>query len=221
MSPAEEIARIAAAIDHAALRPELTAAEVESACAIAARYRVASICCRPVDVARSTAALSGSGVAVGTVIGFPHGANETAVKVAEVHAAASSGADEFDMVLQIGLLRSGLDAVVEADIAAVVAAAEGAIVKVILENAYLSHDEIVRACRLSEAAGAAYVKTSTGFAATGATLDDVRLMRATVSPAVKVKASGGIRTLADARAYLDAGCDRLGTSSTAAILDAL
>lgn len=221
MSPAEEVARIAAAIDHAALRPELTTAEIESACAIAAHYHVASICCRPVDVARSHSALSGSGVAVGTVIGFPHGANETSIKVAEVHAAAAAGAEEFDMVLQIGLLRSGMDAVVEADIAAVVAAAEGAIVKVILEAAYLSNDEIVRACRLSEAAGAAYVKTSTGFAATGATLDDVRLMRATVSPAVKVKASGGIRTLADARAYLEAGCDRLGTSSTAAILDAL
>lgn len=196
-------------------------AEVLDGCALAARYEVASVCCRPADVARCSEALAGSSVEVGTVIGFPHGAHTTGAKAFEVSTAAAQGATEFDMVLNIGWLRSGLDAEVEADIAAVVEAAEGQVVKVIFENAYLTDSEIVRACRLTEAAGAQYVKTSTGFAPTGATLDHVRLMRASVSPAMKVKASAGIRTLDDIVAFIEAGCDRIGTSSTASILDAL
>lgn len=195
-------------------------AEVLDGCAVAAEYEVASVCCRPADVERCVAALDGSPVEVGTVIGFPHGAHATGVKAIEVTTAAANGATEFDMVLNIGWLRSGLDAEVEADIAAVVEAAEGRIVKVIFETAYLTDDEIVRACRLSESAGAQYVKTSTGFASAGATLPHVRLMRASVSDTMKVKASAGIRSLADAVAFIEAGCDRIGTSSTAAILDA-
>jgi len=212
---------IASTIDHALLRPELTIAEVLDGCALAARYEVASVCCRPADVERCVDALSGSPVEVGTVIGFPHGAHATGAKAFEVMTAAAQGATEFDMVLNIGWLRSGLDVEVEADIAAVVEAAEGMIVKVIFENAYLTDSEIVRACHITEAAGAHYVKTSTGFAPSGATLENVKLMRASVSPAVKVKASAGIRTLDDIKAFIIAGCDRIGTSSTAAILDAL
>lgn len=221
MTTALDRTRIASTIDHALLRPDLTMAEVLDGCALAARYQVASVCCRPADVARCAEALAGSPVEVGTVIGFPHGAHTTGAKAFEVSTAAAQGATEFDMVLNIGWLRSGLDAEVEADIAAVVEAAEGQVVKVIFENAYLTDSEIVRACRLTEAAGAQYVKTSTGFAATGATLEHVRLMRASVSPTMKVKASAGIRTLDDIVAFIEAGCDRIGTSSTAAILDAL
>lgn len=221
MNTALDRHRIASTIDHALLRPELTIAEVLDGCALAARYEVASVCCRPADVERCAEALRGSPVEVGTVIGFPHGAHTTGAKAFEVVTAAEQGAVEFDMVLNIGWLRSGLDAEVEADIAAVVEAAQGAIVKVIFENAYLTDTEIVRACRITEAAGAHYVKTSTGFAPSGATLDHVRLMRESVSPAVKVKASAGIRTLDDIVAFIEAGCDRIGTSSTAAILDAL
>ncbi len=196
-------------------------AEVLDGCELADRYQVASVCCRPADVGRCAEALGGSPVEVGTVIGFPHGSHTTGSKAFEVSTAAAQGATEFDMVLNIGWLRSGLDTDVEADIAAVVEAAEGQIVKVIFENAYLTDSEIVRACRLTEAAGAHYVKTSTGFAASGATLEHIRLMRASVSPSIKVKASAGIRTLADIVAFIEAGCDRIGTSSTATILDAI
>ncbi len=217
----DERRRIASTIDHSVLRPEATFTDVDAACEIGIRYQVASICCRPTDVARCASLLAGSDVALGTVIGFPHGAHDPSAKAREVVAAAEAGAVEFDMVINIGWLRTGLDAAVESDIAEVVRAADGLLVKVILENAYLTPAEIVRGCRASEAAGADYVKTSTGFAPSGATVDDVRLMRSTVSSAMKVKASGGIRTLEAARALLDAGCDRLGTSSTATILDAL
>jgi deoxyribose-phosphate aldolase len=199
----------------------MTIEEVESGCELARRYEVTSVCCRPADVERCVGILSGSVVEVGTVIGFPHGAHATGTKAFEVATAAGQGATEFDMVLNIGWLRSGLDTLVEADIAAVVEAAEGMIVKVILETAYLDDEQKARACRIAESAGAAFVKTSTGFAGAGATLDDVRLMRATVSPAVRVKASGGIRSLEQFSAFLDAGCDRIGTSSTASLLDAL
>ena len=212
---------IASTIDHALLRPDMTITEMLDGCALAARYEVASVCCRPADVERCVEALAGSPVEVGTVIGFPHGAHTTGAKSFEVITAAAQGATEFDMVLNIGWLRSGLDAEVEADIAAVVEAAEGQLVKVIFENAYLTNDEIVRACRITESAGAQYVKTSTGFAPTGAKLEDVVLMRASVSEAMKVKASAGIRTLADITAFIEAGCERIGTSATAAIIDAI
>jgi deoxyribose-phosphate aldolase len=210
---------VARTIDHALLKPELTVDDVLAGCAVAADAGVATVCCRPADVERCRLALAGSGVGVSTVIGFPHGAHLTATKVFEAQQAIEQGAVELDMVLAIGPLRGGQLDVVQGDIAAVVAAAgDAAIVKVILENAYLTDEQKVTACRLAEDAGAAYVKTSTGFAAGVATLDDVRLMRASVSPAIKVKASGGIRTRTELLAFLDAGADRIGTSSTAAIL---
>ncbi|MFN8620774.1 MAG: deoxyribose-phosphate aldolase [Chloroflexota bacterium] len=212
---------IAKAIDHSLLRPELDDAFVADGCALAARYDVASVCVRPADVARAAALLAGTDVKVGTTIGFPHGSHATAVKVAEARQALADGAQELDMVLQIGALKSGRDADVGADIAAVVAVAHaaGAIVKVIFENAYLTDDEKVRACRLSEAAGADFVKTSTGFAPSGATHDDLRLMRANVSPHVQVKAAGGVRTLDALLAVMDLGVTRVGATATETIIE--
>ena len=215
--------QVAGTIDHSLLRPELTTEEVRAGCELAAAYRVASVCCRPLDVAACRDALQGSGVAVGTVVGFPHGASTTAVKAAEARRALDDGAVELDMVLPIGWLRSSHDGYVLDDIAAVVAVARprDAIVKVILENAYLTDEEKVRGCRLSERAGADFVKTSTGFAPSGSTMDDLRLMRASVSERVKVKAAGGIRTLDLLVEGLNAGMDRCGATATAAIIDDL
>jgi deoxyribose-phosphate aldolase len=214
--------RVAKTIDHSLLKPELTVDDVLAGCAIAARYHVASVCCRPIDVERCRDALAGTDVLVSTVIGFPHGSNLTATKVFEAEKAIEHGAVELDMVLQIGLLRSGLADAVHDDIAAVVAAAgDAAIVKVILENVFLTDDEKVAGCRVAEAAGAAYVKTSTGYASGGATLDDLRLMRATVSPHVKVKAAGGVRTLDALIDCINVGIDRCGATATAAIIDDL
>jgi deoxyribose-phosphate aldolase len=206
-------------IDHSLLRPELTLDEVRAGCDLAIRYNVATVCCRPADTALCVERLQGTDVEVGSIVSFPHGHALTATKVAETRALVEAGAVEVDMVLNIGWLRSGLMAQVEDDIAAVVAAAGGHIVKVILENAYLDHDQKVAACRVVEAAGANYVKTSTGFAPSGATLDDVRLMRAAVSPKIKVKSAGGVRTLDALLAMREAGIDRSGATATAAILD--
>lgn len=216
--------QVAGTIDHSLLRPELTQQEVSDGCDLAARYRAASVCVRPADVALAASRLTGTPVAVGTVIGFPHGAHTTAIKVAETRDAIANGATELDMVLNISWMRSGEDARVQEEIAAIVAAAredagEAAIVKVILENAYLDEEQKVRACKLSEAAGADYVKTSTGFAPTGATLEDLRLMRASVGPGVKLKAAGGIRTLDALLAAIEVGCARIGATATAVILD--
>ena len=217
------VEKVAKTIDHSLLRPELTLDEVLAGCDLAAAYRVASVCCRPLDVPHCRDALAGSGVAVGTVVGFPHGASTSAVKAAEASRALEDGAVELDMVLAIGWLRSKQDGYVQDDIAAVVDTARpaGAIVKVILENAYLTDEEKVRGCQLAERAGADFVKTSTGYAPSGSTMDDLRLMRASVSPRVKVKAAGGIRTLDLLVEGLNAGMDRCGATATAAIIDDL
>jgi len=212
---------IAKAIDHSLLRPELDDAFVEAGCRLAAEYDVASVCVRPADVRRAQAILRDSDVAVGTVIGFPHGSHLTAVKVFEARQALADGATELDMVIQIGALKSGRDDDVRSDIAAVVdlAHANGAIVKVIFENAYLTDAEKVRACRLSEAAGADFVKTSTGFAPGGATRDDLSLMRANTSPHVQIKAAGGVRTLDALLEVMALGVTRIGATATKTIID--
>ncbi|WP_327004169.1 deoxyribose-phosphate aldolase [Dactylosporangium sp. NBC_01737] len=212
---------VAKMIDHSLLRPELTLHDVRAGCALAARYEVASVCVRPCDVTEAVALLRGTGVLVGTVAGFPHGSAATAVKVAETALAVGQGAAEIDMVLNIGRLRSGDTEAVEADIRAVVEAAGGATVKVILENAYLTDAEKVAGCQAAERAGAHYVKTSTGFAPGGATMEDLALMRASVSPHVKIKAAGGVRTLDILLAMADVGVTRFGATATAAILDEL
>jgi deoxyribose-phosphate aldolase len=212
--------QLAGTIDHSLLKPQLTLDEVVEGCALAAKYGVVSVCVRPADVALAKAELAGTSVAVGTVISFPHGDSSTATKVYESEEAMAEGAVELDMVLNIGLLLSGEVERVENDIRAVVeAAGNRAIVKVILENAYLTDAQKVQACHLAETAGAAYVKTSTGYAPSGATLEDLRLMRASVGPQVKVKAAHGVRTLDALLAVIEAGADRCGATATAVILD--
>lgn len=209
---------IAALIDHAILKPELTDAEVAADLDVAARWGVFSVCVRPSDILRAVARLAGTPVQTGTVLGFPHGSTSTAAKTAEARQALDDGAVELDMVLHIGRLRSGDIAAVTDDIAAVVAVAEGRIVKVILETAFLTDEQIVSGSKAAEAAGASFVKTSTGFAGGGATLHHLQLMRGAVSPAVRLKASGGVRgldTLLEMRAI---GVDRFGTSATQTIL---
>jgi deoxyribose-phosphate aldolase len=215
------VAEVAKMIDHSLLQPQLTSAEIESGCALAARYRVASVCVRPCDVPLAVRLLAGTGVLVGTVAGFPHGSTATPVKVTETRLAIEQGASEIDMVLNVGRLRSGDLAFVEDDIRSVVTAAGNVPVKVILENAYLTDEEKVAGCQAAERAGAGFVKTSTGFAAGGATVDDLRLMRASVSAAVQVKAAGGVRTLDVLLAMADLGVTRFGATATAAILDDL
>ncbi|MDA8203357.1 MAG: deoxyribose-phosphate aldolase [Chloroflexi bacterium] len=212
---------VAKTIDHSLLKPELDDAFVEAGCRLAAEYDVASVCCRPADIRRAAAILAGTDVAVGATIGFPHGNHLTGTKVFEAERALRDGAVELDMVLQIAALKSGRDADVQADIEAVVRVAHdaGALVKVIFENAYLTDDEKVRACHLSEAAGADFVKTSTGFAPGGATHADLALMRRSVSPHIRVKAAGGVRTLDALLAVLDLGVSRVGATQTKPMLD--
>ena len=216
------VEKVAKTIDHSLLKPELTVGDVLAGCAVAAEYDVASVCCRPLDVARCRDALAGTDVLVGTTIGFPHGAHLTATKVFEAERALEDGAVELDMVIAIGMLRSGELGYVRDDIAAVVeAAGDAALVKVILENAYLTDDEKVAGSKVAEEAGAAYVKTSTGYAPSGATIEDLRLMRMSVSPHVKLKAAGGVRTLDALIDCLNAGIDRCGATATATIIDDL
>src|SRR2546427_6600482 len=208
---------VAKTIDHSLLRPELDDQFIEDGCRPAAEYRVPSVCCRPADVPRAVELLRGTGVAVGTVIGFPHGGTTTEVKLFEAEQALRAGAIELDMVINIGALRSGRDAYVRDEIAAVVAPAHaaGAMVKIILENAYLDDDQKVRACRLAEAAGADFVKTSTGFAPTGATHEDLMLMRRAASPHNGVKAAGGVGTLDGLPAGLGLGGHPRGAAHSA------
>ena len=213
--------QLAKTIDHSLLKPELDDAFIEDGCRLAAAYDVASVCVRPSDVTRAKAILDGTDVSVGTVIGFPHGDSTTETKVFEAREALADGATELDMVINIGALRSGRYADVQADVAAVVEVghASGALVKVILENAYLTDDEKIRGCRLAEAAGADFVKTSTGYAPSGATHEDLALMRRTVSPHIQVKAAGGVRTLDDLLAVMALGVTRIGATQTKPILD--
>jgi deoxyribose-phosphate aldolase len=213
--------QLAKTIDHSLLKPELTEADITAGCHLAARYHVASVCVKPCYVPLAVQLLQGSDVVVGTVLGFPHGGSTTAVKVFEAQDALDNGAVELDMVINIGELRSGNREYVLGDIRAVVKAAHkrGAIVKVIMENAYLTDEEKVLGCQLAELAEADFVKTSTGFAASGATIEDLKLMRASVGEQVQVKAAGGVRTLDALLAVIDAGCTRSGATATAAILD--
>ena len=210
------------------LQPQLTREEARAAILAGRELGAASCCVRPSDVALAAELLAGSATAVSTVIGFPHGATTTEAKVFEARQAVAAGALELDLVLNIARLRSGELDYVQRDIAAVVAecaARPGAFVKVILECAYLSDEQKVAGCRAAEAAGAAFVKTSTGFAvvtgdkAAGATVPDLLLMRASVSPHVRVKAAGGVRTLDAMLAVLAAGATRVGATATKAILD--
>ncbi len=212
--------QLAKTIDHSLLQPQLTDQDIIKGCKLADQFKVASVCVKPCHVLLAAEQLKESEVLVGTVVGFPHGNSTTETKIAEALVALKHGAKELDMVINIGALRSGRYDDVFNEISAIVEIAQGkALVKVIFENAYLTKEEIVVACQLSEKAGADFVKTSTGFAPTGATLEDVRLMRTTVGPKVQVKAAHGVRTLEAVLDMIDAGATRLGATATAKILD--
>jgi len=212
-------ANLASTIDHTLLKPDATPDQIRCLCAEARAHGFASVCINPVYVPLAASELAGCDVAVCTVIGFPLGAGRSAVKAFETATAVREGAGEVDMVLALGALRAGEMDVVRRDVDAVVDAATGRLVKVILETCLLDDATIVAACRLCVAAGAGFVKTSTGFSTGGATTAHVRLMRQTVGDACGVKASGGIRSRADALAMLEAGATRLGTSAGLAIVE--
>ena len=223
MPPTSEgsVREIAALIDHTLLKPQATKADIRRLCQEARLYGFATVCVNPYWVSLAASELAGSSVQVAAVAGFPLGANTAAIKAAETEAVIAAGAREVDMVLNIGELCAGnLDAV-QADISAVVAAAHarGALVKVILETALLTDDQKIAACNISKQSGADFVKTSTGFSTHGATVHDVTLMRRAVGPEIGVKASGGVRSLADLEAMRAAGANRIGTSSGVQILE--
>jgi deoxyribose-phosphate aldolase len=213
---------LASLIDHSVLKPTSTVDDVREGAAIALKYQTAAYCIRPSDVPLAAKLLAGSDVKVCTVIGFPHGTTDTTSKAFEAAEAVSNGAAEVDMVINIGWMLSGDLVAVEDDIREVVSAARAVndttCVKVILETAFLSSEQIVKACELAESAGADFVKTSTGFAPEGATVENIALMRATVGDRLGVKASGGIRTLEQVQALVAAGASRVGLSGTAEIL---
>lgn len=209
--------QIAGFIDHTVLKPAASAEDIHSAVEVAVAANVAAVCFRPSDMVLAKSLLGDSSVDLATVVGFPHGTNESFVKAFETSLAVSQGANEIDMVIHIGHLIEGRDDLVLADIKAVVEAADGALVKVILETSELTDEQIVRACELSRDAGAGYVKTSTGFASGGANAHVVALMAKTV-PGLGVKASGGVRTLDQLIDMVEAGATRVGASGTLSIL---
>jgi len=213
--------QLAATIDHTLLKPTATESDIIQLCAEAAQYQFATVCVNPCWVKLAAEQLQHvEQVGVTTVIGFPLGASSSAVKALETKQAIADGATEIDMVLNIGYLKSRFLSAVKSDIEAVVsAAANHAIVKVILETCLLTDEEIVEACKLAVEAGAHFVKTSTGFSSGGATVEHISLMRRTVGPYVGVKASGGIRDYATAVAMLEAGANRIGASSGIAIIN--
>jgi deoxyribose-phosphate aldolase len=214
----EQLAKV---IDHSLLRPELTEEDVIEGCKLADRYHTATVCVKPCHVKLAAKVLNDSDVLVSTVIGFPHGSNLTSIKVAEAKMAIDDGAKELDMVLNIGQLRSGDLDYVRDDVKAVcdVAHKHGVKVKVIFENAYLDDEQKIQACKLCEEAGADWIKTSTGFAPGGATLEDLRLMRDNTGDKVQIKAAGGVRTLPAILEVIDVGVTRCGATATATILD--
>ena len=213
---------VARLIDHTLLKPEATRAEVEQVCAEAREYGFASVCVNAFWVPLVARLLAGCAVKTCTVVGFPLGATSTESKVAETRIATAAGAGEIDMVMNIGALRGGEAKVVEDDIRAVAEAAHaaGATLKVIIETALLNGEQKVLACRLAKSAGTDFVKTSTGFSKSGATVEDIALMRQTVGPQLGVKASGGVRSLENLQAMVAAGATRIGTSCGVAIVQA-
>jgi len=209
---------VARAIDHTMLKPDATRADIERVCTEAAQHSFASVCINTTWLPLAVSMLAGTGVMPICVIGFPLGAAVTAAKAAETREAVRLGAAEIDMVVNIGALKSGDYDLVLRDIHEVVVAAQGRPVKVILETSKLTQEEKVATCALSKAAGAAFVKTSTGFGGGGATAEDIALMRSVVGPDMGVKASGGVRNLGDAHKMLAAGATRLGASASVAIV---
>jgi deoxyribose-phosphate aldolase len=214
-------AGLAKMIDHSMVRPELTDEQVAAGCELAKRYQVASVSVRPCDVDLAVRLLTGSGVAVGTVAGFPHGSTTTAVKLYEIRDVLRRGAKEVDMVLNIARLLSRQFQFVETELlqAAEECHKQGALLKVIFENAYLTDELKIVACRISARAEVDFVKTSTAFGPGGYTIEDLKLMRAHTPEHIGVKAAGGVRTLEKALEVYQVGCSRFGATATAAILD--
>lgn len=206
-------------IDHTLLKQNATKAQILQLCEEAKHYQFASVCVNPTWVKICKEALTETKVKVCTVIGFPLGATTSETKAFEAHLALFEGAEEFDMVINIGALKDGNDEFVEEDIAAVVNATGGLTVKVIIETCLLTDAEKIRACQLAVKAKAHFVKTSTGFSTAGATIADVKLMKEAVQGLVKVKAAGGVRTLDDVTAMIEAGADRIGTSGGVALMN--
>ncbi|WP_042478197.1 deoxyribose-phosphate aldolase [Bacillus ndiopicus] len=208
-------------IDHTLLKADATREQIATICAEAKQYDFASVCVNPTWVKYSAELLAGTDVKVCTVIGFPLGATTSAVKAFETKDAIANGAGEIDMVINIGALKNGEYELVRDDIKAVVEAANGTLVKVIIETCLLTDEEKVKACQLSVEAGADFVKTSTGFSTGGATAEDIALMRKTVGPDLGVKASGGVRSLEDMKQMIEYGATRIGASSGVAIMNGL
>lgn len=211
---------IASMIDHTLLKPEATPAQIEKLCAEAAEYHFASVCVNPVYIPLAARLLKDTGVKVCCVVGFPLGAIAPEQKAAEAASCAAMGAEELDMVIHVGAAKAGDWALVQRDIEGVVKAAAGRTVKVIIETCLLTDEEKVKACEAAKAAGAHFVKTSTGFSTGGATTHDIALMRKTVGAEMGVKASGGIRDYATAMAMIEAGANRIGASAGIAIVAA-
>ena len=213
------VSDVAGIIDHTLLRPDATLAQIKELCAEALKFGFWAVCVSPIHIGRCRELLYGSPVKICTVAGFPLGAGSIVSKAFEAKNAESLGADEIDMVINIGGLRDGAWEAVEHDIASVVnATSENIITKVILENCYLTEEEKIKGCHLAIAAGADFVKTSTGFGPSGATIEDVALMRKTVGDKPGVKAAGGIRNLQTALRMIEAGATRIGTSSSVQIV---
>ena len=213
--------QIARMIDHTLLKPDATAEQIRQLCQDARTYNFASVCVNPTWIALAAELLADAPPVVCTVIGFPLGATLPEVKAFETRECITKGAQEVDMVMNIGALKSGDAGLVEQDIRAVVEAADGVTVKVIIETALLTENEKIKACELSQTAGADFVKTSTGFSGGGATVEDIELMRRVVGSDMGVKASGGIRNAEDARALIAAGATRLGASAGVKIMQEL
>ena len=213
--------QLAGMIDHSLLKPQSTREELKKLCAEAVTYGFKAVCVNPVHVADAAALLRGEKPLVCSVVGFPFGTHTPEAKAAETAEVVRLGAKEVDMVLRVGSLKEGRNDEVAEDIVAVVSAAGGCPVKVILETCYLTEEEKVRACLLAVKAGAAFVKTSTGYGSAGATVADIQLMRKTVGGKIGVKAAGGIRMLADALAMIETGANRIGASASVAIISQL
>ncbi len=215
----EDTGQLAQMIDQSLLRPDATLQDVATGCEDAKRYGFAAFIINSCHVARARALLADTPVKVGAVVGFPHGANTTTVKIVEAMEAMKNGAEELDIVINIGLVKSGRYDLVEIDMKNIIAMTPKIIHKIIVETGYLTTEETASVCRLAVRAGAEFVKTSTGYGPRGATVEDVLLMREIVGSLCRVKASGGIRDLATVRALVDAGAERIGTSAGVSIME--
>jgi deoxyribose-phosphate aldolase len=215
----EDAGQLAQIIDHTLVRPDATIQDIATGCEEAKKYGFAAFIVNSCHVARARAVLAGTTVKIGTVVGFPHGASTTTVKIVEAMEAIKNGSEELDIVINIGLVKSGRYDLVDIDMKNIIVMTPNTIHKIIVEAGYLTTEEIANVCRLAVKAGAEFVKTSTGYGPRGATIEDVRLIREIVGSTCRVKASGGIRDLATVQALVEAGAERIGTSAGVSIME--